>query len=90
MLRTGNFDHGDWYQRLRRHGARGRMLGETIAWGVGSNGRPGAIVRMWLASPPHRATMLRRGFRYVGVGVATGSFSGFGGASVATADFAGR
>jgi hypothetical protein len=34
--------------------------------------------------------MLRRGFRYVGVGVATGSFGGFPGASLATADFAGR
>lgn len=90
MMRTGSFDHGNWYHRLRRHGARGRTLGETIAWGVGADGTADAMVRMWLASPPHRATMLRRGFRYVGVGVATGSFAGFGGASVATADFAGR
>lgn len=89
VLRTGNFAHGDWYQRLRRHGARGRTLGETIAWGVGTDGTADAIVRMWLASPSHRSTLLRRGFRHVGVGVATGSFSGFGGASVATADFAG-
>ena len=90
MLRTGSFTHGNWYQRLRRHGARGRTLGEVIAWGSGSNGTAGAIVRMWLASPPHRATMLDRSFRYAGVGVATGSFAGFGGARVATADFAGR
>ncbi|HKI22580.1 MAG TPA: CAP domain-containing protein [Gaiellaceae bacterium] len=89
MLRTGNFDHGDWYSRLRRHGARGRTLGETIAWGVGTEGTARAVVRMWLASPPHRSTLLRRGFRCVGVGVATGSFSGFGGASIATADFGG-
>ncbi len=90
MLRSGSFTHGNWYQRLRRHGVRGRTLGETIAWGVGTDGTADAIVRMWLASPPHRATLLRRGFRYVGVGVVTGSFSGFPGASVATADFAGR
>jgi uncharacterized protein YkwD len=90
MLRTGNFTHGNWYGRLRRHGARGRTLGETIAWGVGADGSGDAIVRMWLGSPAHRATMLRRGFRYVGVGVATGPFSGFGGANLATADFAGR
>jgi uncharacterized protein YkwD len=89
ILRTGNFTHGDWYSRLRRHGARGRTLGETIAWGVGSDGTGRAIVRMWLDSPPHRETLLRRGFRYVGVGVAAGSFSGFGGANVATADFSG-
>jgi uncharacterized protein YkwD len=90
MLRTGNFTHGDWYRRLRRYGARGRKLGETIAWGVGTDGTAGAIVRTWLASPPHRSTLLDRGFRYVGVGVAVGSFSGYGGASVATADFGGR
>lgn len=90
MLRTGNFTHGNWHSRLRRHGVRGRRLGETIAWGVGIDGTSDAIVRMWLASPPHRATLLHRGFRYVGVGVATGSFGGFPGASVATADFAGR
>ena len=89
MLRTGNFTHGDWYRRLRRHGARGRTLGETIAWGVGSYGTAGAIVQMWLASPPHRETLLDRSFRYVGVGVAVGSFNGYTGASVATADFAG-
>jgi uncharacterized protein YkwD len=89
MLRTGNFDHGDWYTRLRRMGARGGTLGETIAWGVGTDARADTFVRMWLASPPHRQTMLRRGFRYVGVGVATGSFGGFPGASLATADFAG-
>jgi uncharacterized protein YkwD len=89
MLRTGNFAHGNWYQRLRRHGVRGRTLGETIAWGAGADGSADSIVRMWLSSPPHRATMLHRGFRYVGVGVARGSFAGFGGASMATADFAG-
>jgi uncharacterized protein YkwD len=89
MLRSGSFTHGDWYRRLRRHGVRGRTLGENIAWGVGLDGSADAIVQMWLESPPHRQTMLRRGFRYVGVGVANGSFSGYGGASLATADFAG-
>ena len=90
MMQTGTFGHGDWYRRLRRHGARGRMLGETIAWGSGTAATARAIVRMWLGSPSHRATMLNRSFRYVGVGIATGLFAGFGGASVATADFAGR
>jgi len=90
MLRTGRFDHGNWYGRLRRFGVRGRTLGENIAWGVGSQGTAGAIVRMWMASPPHRSTLLRRGFSRVGVGIATGSFGGFSGANVATADFAGR
>lgn len=88
MARTGNFTHGNWYGRLRRHGVNGRALGETIAWGVGVDGTAAAIVGMWLASPPHRATLLRRGFRRVGVGVAIGTMGGLPGATVATADFA--
>lgn len=89
MARTGSFTHGDWYRRLRRHGVRGRTLGETIAWGVGAQGTAAAIVGMWLASPPHRATMLGRGFRRIGVGVAVGTMSGLPGANIATADFSG-
>jgi uncharacterized protein YkwD len=89
MARSGSFTHGNWYYRLRRFGVRGRVLGENIAWGVGSDGTAAAIVGMWLASPPHRETMLSRGFSRVGVGVATGTMDGFRGARVATADFSG-
>lgn len=89
MLRTGNFAHGDWYRRLRRHGVRARTLGENIAWGSGTDGTGAAIVQMWLDSPPHRANLLSRSFRYVGVGIATGSFAGVGSSNIATADFAG-
>jgi len=89
MVRTGSFAHGDWYRRLRRNGVRARTLGETIAWGVGTDGTAQGIVASWLASPPHRATMLAPGFRRVGVGVAVGSMGGFTAANVATADFAG-
>ncbi|HXV02538.1 MAG TPA: CAP domain-containing protein [Gaiellaceae bacterium] len=89
MARSGSFTHGNWYRRLRAHGVRGRTLGETIAWGVGSAGTAQAIVAMWMASPPHRATMLRPGFRRVGVGIAIGHMSGYSGARVATADFSG-
>jgi streptogrisin C len=90
MVRSGNFAHGDWYRRLRRHGVRGSALGETLAWGIGSKGTAAAIMSMWLASPGHRTTMLRQGFRLVGVGVAVGPMGGFRSANVATADFSGR
>jgi uncharacterized protein YkwD len=89
MARSGSFTHGNWYSRLRAHGVRGRALGENIAWGVGTDGTAQAIVGMWLASPPHRATMLRPGFRRVGVGIAVGRMAGYAGARVATADFSG-
>jgi uncharacterized protein YkwD len=89
MARSGSFTHGNWYRRLRAHGVRGRALGETIAWGVGTDGTAAAIVGMWLASPSHRETMLKRGFRRVGVGIAVGRMGGYPGASIATADFSG-
>jgi uncharacterized protein YkwD len=88
MAQSGAFTHGNWYQRLRRHGVRARTVGETIAWGVGADGTASAIVSMWLASPPHRATMLNPRFRRAGVGVAVGTMGGLPGANVATADFA--
>lgn len=90
MIRSGNFAHGDWYGRLRRHGVRGSVLGETLAWGIGAKGTATAIVSMWLASPGHRETMLRPGFRFVGVGVTVGPMGGFRSANVATADYSGR
>jgi uncharacterized protein YkwD len=89
MARSGSFTHGNWYGRLRRHGVRAWMLGETIAWGVGLDGSAAGIVGMWMASPPHRATLLTAGFRRIGIGVAVGTMGGFPGARVVTADFAG-
>ena len=43
-----------------------------------------------LASPAHRAVLLRPGFRRVGVGAYQGNFAGRHDALVVTADFAGR
>jgi uncharacterized protein YkwD len=89
MAQSGAFTHGNWYQRLRRHGVRAQEVGETIAWAAGVDGTASAIVSMWLESPSHRATMLNGRFRRIGVGVAVGTMDGVPGASVATADFAG-
>jgi uncharacterized protein YkwD len=89
MLAQNVFTHGDFSARMRRFGARGPVLGENLAWGTGSSARAAAIVRMWLNSPPHRANLLRPGFRRVGVGAFVGTFSGAGRARVVTADFAG-
>ena len=54
-------------------GARRHRLGENIGWGSGSLGTPAAIVNAWMNSPPHRAIILTRAFRDVGVGIATGA-----------------
>jgi uncharacterized protein YkwD len=90
MLRTGTFAHGDFRRRIARYGGRGPALGENLAWGVGSTSSAQAVVQMWLASPSHRANLLRPGFRRIGIGRGVGTFRGYRGAAVVTANFAGR
>jgi uncharacterized protein YkwD len=87
MLQGNYFSHGSFSTRIRASGARGPMFGENLAWGTAAT--PQWIVGQWLASPAHRAILLRPGFRRVGIGIATGRFHGYGGATVVTADFAG-
>lgn len=84
MIRTGSFAHGNFAARLRRHGARGPTFAENLFWGEGAYGRPGSIVRDWLASPGHRENILYAGFRRVGIASPLGR-----GARFVTADFAG-
>jgi uncharacterized protein YkwD len=47
-------------------------LGEDIAWGEGELSSPQSIVTAWMNSPGHRAVILDRDFRDVGVGVIPG------------------
>lgn len=90
LLARSVLDHGNFAWRMQRFDARGPVWGENLAWGSRARARPGAIVRAWLASPGHRANLLRPGYRRIGVGTAKGAFAGFDGAVVVTADFAGR
>jgi uncharacterized protein YkwD len=43
-----------------------------------------------MRSPGHRANLLRPGWTRVGIGARVGTFQGYRGATVVTADFAGR
>jgi uncharacterized protein YkwD len=52
--------------------ARSWMLGETLAWGAAEAGTAASLVNALMHSPPHRAIILDRRFREVGVGVAFG------------------
>jgi uncharacterized protein YkwD len=89
MLRTDTFCHGAFTARIRRVGVRAPRVGENLAWGAGAYARARAIVNMWLASPGHRANLLRPGYRIVGVGALRGTFGGQPGALMVTTDFAG-
>jgi uncharacterized protein YkwD len=88
MMRRQYFAHGSVAGRALATGARGPVFGEDLAWATGITAQ--WVVDHWLASPAHRAVLLRPGFRRVGIGYAFGTFAGHGGAGLVTADFAGR
>ncbi len=50
-------------------GARSWTVGENLAWGSGTRSTPREIVNSWMASPGHRANILQRRFREIGIGV---------------------
>ena len=85
-------DGEDMVDRILGAGyARGRgwSLGENIAWGSGPLATAAGIHRAWMRSPGHRANILRRQFREVGIGIALGApvpGGGYDGATY-TADF---
>ena len=86
MLRANAFSHGAFSSRVRRY-VSFRRIGETIA--ARRRCSASGFVSMWLNSAPHRAVLLSRGFRRVGIGRRKGSL-GYGRACVITADFASR
>ena len=89
MLMTQIFQHGAFGARMVQFDIRGSLTGENLAWGNGTFGTASAIVRAWLASPEHRANLLRPAFTRIGIGDLVGPFLGYTGAHVVTADFAG-
>jgi uncharacterized protein YkwD len=79
MARRNYFSHtslsgASFLDRIRRsgylRGARSWSAGENIAWGSGRLARPREVVRAWMRSPGHRANILNRRFRHIGLGVA--------------------
>jgi uncharacterized protein YkwD len=81
MVTARFFDHtspsgADMAKRILGTGyARGQAwsLGENIAWGTGSLATATAIQRAWMHSPEHKANILRRQFREIGIGIAIGA-----------------
>ena len=62
--------------RLRDSGylrGRGAFVAETLAWGSARRAAPRAIVAAWLKSPPHRAVILSRRYREIGMAAVVGS-----------------
>jgi uncharacterized protein YkwD len=71
-----------WSRRIVRHGYTRTgystwKAGENIAWGAGLYSSPVAIVGQWMKSSMHRAVILTKNFRDLGVGAV--SCNGYGG-----------
>lgn len=62
-------------------------VGENIAWGSGSLATPRSIVRGWMQSPSHRANILKRAYRDIGIGVVAGTPTDGSRGATYTADF---
>ncbi|HEX5899259.1 MAG TPA: CAP domain-containing protein [Solirubrobacteraceae bacterium] len=65
-------------------GRRDWELGEAIAWAQQPLDTPDTLMRAWLGSPEHRAIILDRRFRDVGIGVTAGLTDGSGGLGATT------
>ena len=77
--------HTGW---MRRH--NGWAVGENLAWGTGARATPRAIVAAWMASEPHRETLLNPAYRAVGIGVTLATpVPDAGDGATYTADFGG-
>lgn len=70
-------DGSSFLDRIRRADylpARGAWtVGENLAWGSERLATPKAILRAWMNSPAHRANILNREYREIGIGVVVGA-----------------
>ena len=100
MVRRGYFSHdslsgASFVDRIRRtgylSGPRAWFVGENLAWGSGDRSSPSAIVHGWMSSPGHRANILQRRFRQVGLGLVRGAPTQvYGPAATYATDFGAR
>jgi uncharacterized protein YkwD len=97
MVAQHYFDHTSksgtsFVTRIKRTGwtksRRSWTVGENIGYGSGSYATPREMVKGWMHSAGHRANILARQFKMIGVGVANGAPDGDSGATYAT-DFGG-
>ncbi len=90
MIRRDYFGHGNVGRRLKRHGYNWRVYGENIGGGTGSYAYPRRVFKRWMNSSVHRANILDRRFREIGIGTARGNYKGHRGWTMYTVDFGTR
>ena len=81
MVDEGYFDHTtpggtSFVDRILSAGYvkrdAGWTLGENLAWGTGDLSTPAGIMTSWMNSPGHKANILKRAYREVGIGIRLG------------------
>jgi uncharacterized protein YkwD len=66
---------------------QGWLLGENLEWGTGRLATPQGAIDAWMDSPGHRANLLKRGYRDMGVGISLGVPTGNSAGATYTVDF---
>jgi uncharacterized protein YkwD len=67
---------------------QGWLLGENLEWGTGSLATPRGAMDAWMNSPGHKANILKRGYRHMGIGISLGiPVAGGGDGATITVDF---
>ena len=96
MVADGFFDHtspnGDTFvDRILDAGYAKRndgwTIGENLAWGTGDLATPQAIMSAWMNSAGHKANILKKSYKEVGIAVRVGVPSDAGVGATVTADF---
>lgn len=99
MVADGFFDHtspnGDTFvDRILDAGYAKRndgwTIGENLAWGTGELSTPQAIMNAWMNSAGHKANILKKSYKEVGIAVRLGVPSDAGVGATVTADFGAR
>lgn len=81
MVAEGYFDHTtpsgtSFVDRILAAGYvkrnAGWTLGENLAWGTGDLSTPAGVMGSWMSSPGHKANILKRAYREVGIGIRLG------------------
>lgn len=62
-----------WKMRKYRKGRRWFHVGENLAFEPGAAATPRAVVRAWMRSRTHRANVMARRFRELGIGIVRGT-----------------
>ena len=96
MVAEGYFDHtslnGDTFvDRILDAGYAKRndgwTIGENLAWGTGELSTPQAIMNAWMNSAGHKANILKKAYKEVGISVRLGVPTDAGVGATVTADF---